>query len=229
MVHRVRKSVSSVVRLIVGRVIVPKWMMVPQNRRSDILEPTPVVREPAAILTVLVMKSVDISRVTLRITLATRFMWIPSVVLRFLLSKTTMSVKLMLHFWWNLKVSVFGFLVALRVLRLCSPRVMKMIHAFQMLIRLVVDRSILEMVLRQRLHPCPDSQFEMMLLVTSGSLCILYFDQPKPTPLMRGTDFLEEQRCVINYGVDLIQFPMQSDCWWPLFVSWRPHSMPLCG
>ena len=148
MVHRVRKSVSSVVRLIVGRVIVQKWMMVPRNRRSDILEPTPMVREPAAILTVLVMKSVDISRVTLRITLTTRFMWIPSVVLRFLLSKTTMSVKLMLHFWWNLKVSVFGFLVALTVLRLCSPRVMKMIHEFQMLIRLVVDRSILEMVLR---------------------------------------------------------------------------------
>ena len=35
-----------------------------------------------------------------------------------------------------------------------------------------VDHSILEMVLHQRLHPCPDSLSEMMLLVTSGSLCI---------------------------------------------------------
>ena len=37
-------------------------------------------------------------------------------------------------------------------------------------------------------------------------------DQPKPTPLMLGVDLLEEQRCVIDYGKDLIQFPMQSDC-----------------
>ena len=62
-------------------------------------------------------------------------------------------------------------LVALRVQRLCSPRVVKMIPEFQRLIRLVVDHSILEMVLYQRPHPCPDSQSEMMLLVTSGSLC----------------------------------------------------------
>ena len=43
-------------------------------------------------------------------------------------------------------------------------------------------------------------------------------------------DFLKEQRCVIDYGKDLIQFPMQSDCWWPLFASSRGlYSMPLCG
>ena len=42
----------------------------------------------------------------------------------------------------------------------CSPRVMKMILQFQRLIRLVVDHSTLEMVLHQRLHPCPDSQSE---------------------------------------------------------------------
>ena len=55
-------------------------------------------------------------------------------------------------------------------------------------------------------------------------------DQPKPTPLMLGMDFLKEQRCVIDYGKDLIQFPMQSDCWWRLFVSSRGlYSMPLCG
>ena len=114
--------------------------------------------------------------------------------------------------------------------RLCSPRVMKMIHEFQMLIRLVVDRSNLEMVLRHRLHLCPDSQFEMMLLVTSGFLAHLFSDQPKPTPLMLGMDFLKEHRCVVNYGEDFIQFPMQPDCWWPLFVSSRGlYSMPLCG
>ena len=49
----------------------------------------------------------------------------------------------------------------------------------------------------------------------------LFVDQPKPTPLMLGKDFLKEQRCVIDYVKDLIQFPMQSDCWWPLFVSSR--------
>ena len=51
-----------------------------------------------------------------------------------------------------------------------------------------------------------------------------------PSPLMLGMDFLKEQRCFIDYGKDLIQFPMQSDCWWPLFVSSRGlYSMPLSG
>ena len=54
------------------------------------------------------------------------------------------------------------FLVALKVQRLCSPILMKMTHEFQMLIRLVVDRSVWEMVLRQKLHPCPDSQFDAL-------------------------------------------------------------------
>ena len=51
-------------------------------------------------------------------------------------------------------------------------RVMNMILVFQRLIHLEVDHSTLEMVLHQRLLPCPDSQSEMMLLVISGSLCI---------------------------------------------------------
>ena len=58
----------------------------------------------------------------------------------------------------------------------------------------------------------------------------LFSDQPKPTPLMLGMDFLKGHRCVVNYGEDLIQFPLQSECWWPLFVSSRGlYSMPLCG
>ena len=58
----------------------------------------------------------------------------------------------------------------------------------------------------------------------------LFVDQPKPTPLMLGMDFLKEQRCVIDHGKDLMQFQTQSDCWWPLFVSSRGlYSMPLCG
>ena len=32
----------------------------------------------------------------------------------------------------------------------------------------------------------------------------LFVDQPKPTPLMLGMDFLKEQRCLIDYGKDLI-------------------------
>ena len=83
MIHRVRKSVSSVVRMIVGRVIVQRWMMVRPIRRSESLEPAPVVRGPAAILTVLVMKSVCISRVMLRISLTSRFAWISCVALDF--------------------------------------------------------------------------------------------------------------------------------------------------
>ena len=53
-----------------------------------------------------------------------------------LLTKTTRNMKLMLHFWWNLRVSVFWTavqpprLVALRALKLCSPIVMNMILDF---------------------------------------------------------------------------------------------------
>ena len=95
---------------------------------------------------------------------------------------------------------------------------------------LLVDHSILEMMLRQRLHHCPDSQFDMRLLVIFWVPVHLFSDQPKPTPLMLGMDLRKEHRCVVNYGADLIQFPMQSDSWWPLFVSSRGlYSMPLCG
>ena len=78
----------------------------------------------------------------------------------------------------HLKVSVFWTvvqplpLVALIVQRPCSPRVTNMILEFERLIRLVVAHPTLEMVLHQRLLPCPDSLSEMVLLVTSGSLCI---------------------------------------------------------
>ena len=52
-----------------------------------------------------------------------------------------------------------------------------------------------------------------------------FVGQPKPTPLMLGMDFLKEQRCVIEYGTYLIQFPMQSDRWWPLCgQDWEPSS-----
>ena len=87
MAHQVLKSVSNVVRMIIGRVIVQRWMMARRFRRNETLEPTHMVRGPATILTILVMKSFPQSR----------FRWIPCVVLRFLLPKTTMSVKLMLH------------------------------------------------------------------------------------------------------------------------------------
>ena len=38
--HQVLKSVSSVVRMIIGRVIVQRWMMVRRIRRNETLEPT---------------------------------------------------------------------------------------------------------------------------------------------------------------------------------------------
>ena len=102
-----------------------------------------------------------------------------------------------------------------------------MIPELQRLVRLVVDHSTLEMVLHQRLLPCPvrnDALGDFWIRVR------LFVDQPKPTPLMLGMDFLKEQRCVIDYGKDLIQSSMQSDCWWPLFVSSRGLcSVPLCG
>ena len=58
MVRQVLKSASSVVRIIIGRVIVQRWMVALRIRRSETLEPTLLVRGLATILTILVMKSV---------------------------------------------------------------------------------------------------------------------------------------------------------------------------
>ena len=58
----------------------------------------------------------------------------------------------------------------------------------------------------------------------------LFSDQPKPTPWMLGMEFLKEHRCIVNYGEDPIQFPLQSECWWPFRVSGRgSYSMQFCG
>ena len=56
MVLRVHKSVSSVVRLIIGHVIVPTLTMAPPIQRNAILEPTPTVRGPAVLLTSLLVQ-----------------------------------------------------------------------------------------------------------------------------------------------------------------------------
>ena len=57
-VHRVHMSDSSVVRLVIGHVTAQRWMMVPPVQRSEILEPTPMVRGPAVLLTISVVTSV---------------------------------------------------------------------------------------------------------------------------------------------------------------------------
>ena len=44
MANQFLKSVSSVVRMIIGRVIVQRWMMARQIRRNETLEPTHMVR-----------------------------------------------------------------------------------------------------------------------------------------------------------------------------------------
>ena len=56
MFHQTLKSASSVVRMIIGRVIVQRWMMVLGVRRYEILVLTKMVRGLATILTILVMK-----------------------------------------------------------------------------------------------------------------------------------------------------------------------------
>ena len=75
----------------------------------------------------------------------------------------------------------------------------------------VAGHSILEMVLRHRPHSRLPVRNEA--LGDLGVLVHLFSDQPKPTPLMLGMDFLKEHRCVVNYGEDLVQFPLQSECW----------------
>ena len=47
---------------------------------------------------------------------------------------------------------------------------------------------------------------------------------------MWSMDFLKEHRCVVNSVEYLIQFRVQSECWWPWFGSSRGlYSMTLCG
>ena len=121
-------------------------------------------------------------------------------------------------------------LEALKVQMLCSPRLIKN------------DTRIPDV------DPCGGRSFNLgdgasskarslsRLLVRNEALgdfwvpVHLFSDQPKPTPLMLGVDFLKEHRCVVNYGEDLVQLPLQSECCWPLFVSsCGLYSMPLCG
>ena len=129
-------------------------------------------------------------------------------VLRFLLSKTKINMKFMLHCWWNLRVLVFWTavqhprLVALRALKLCSPRVMNMIFVFQRLIPFGVrsfnfgDGASSKASSLARLRVRNDALGDFWVPVH------LFVDQPKPTELMLGMDLHKEQRCVIDYGKD---------------------------
>ena len=65
--HRLHKSISSMVRLIIGRMIVRRWMMVLQSEEADSWS-----QRPTAILTIFVMKSVCMSRALLQIMLCCR-------------------------------------------------------------------------------------------------------------------------------------------------------------
>ena len=154
--------------------------------------------------------------------------------LRFLLSKTTISVKLMLS-------------VGIRRFR-CSG--LWCIHLFDSVegAEAPFSKSQKHDTRTPEVDPCGGRSFNFGDGASSkatslsrlpvrndalGDFWILvhvFVEQSKPTPLMLGMDFLKEHRCVVNCGADLIQFPMQSDCWWLLFVSSRGlYSMPLCG
>ena len=155
--HQALKSVSSLVRMIIGLVIVQRWMMALRIRRNETLEPAQMVRGPATILTILVMKSVHQSR----------FKWIPCVV------RAVFPVQVESEGFDVLDCAAtnsFGSVEGAEAL--FSKTVMRMIREFQRLIRLDVDHSILGMVIHQRLLPCPDPQSEMMFLVNSGSMCV---------------------------------------------------------
>ena len=235
--HQVLKSVSSVVRMVIGRVIIQRWMMARRIRRNETLELTHIVRGPATSLTILVMKSVP----------QIRFRWIPCVVLRFLLSRTTMSVKLSpvqdddeceAHAAFLVESEGFGVLDCGATTSFGSVEGAEALfsksHEHDTRIPEVDpfggrsfnfgDGASSKATSLSRLPVRNDALGDFWIPVH------LFVDQPKPTPLMLGMDFLKEQRCVIDLGNDLIQFPMQSDCWWPLFVSSRGlYSMPPCG
>ena len=136
-------------------------------------------------------------------------------------------MKLMLQFWWIPKVVVCFFalqpprLEPSKVQRLSSPRLMTIDTGFP-------DDD-----------PCGGRSYHFgdgasstatslsrlpvrnEALGDSLFLVHLFSDRPKPTQLMLVMGFLMEHRCAVDYGEDLIQFLMQSRCWWPLFVSSR--------
>ena len=161
MVHRVRKFVSSAVQRIIGHVIV-----VLQIRRSDVLG---------------LRGFCNISHKSVFENCSTHLE--DSICLDFFCGAAIYPAKeedeCEAHAAFLVEADGFGVMdcgattsfEASKVQRLCSPRSMTMIHESQMLIFVGAGRSILEMVLRQRPHHCPDSQFEMRLLVSLGSLC----------------------------------------------------------
>ena len=207
MVHRARESVSSAVRLITGRVIVQRWMMVPRIRTNEILEPLHMVRGPAAIVTVLVMKCAR----------QTRFVWISCVALRFLVHDDDECEA---HAAFLVESEGFGVLDSGATTSFGSvegaealfskihendtriPDVDPLVSSFNF-----GDGASSKATALSRLPVRNDALGDFWIPVHLSS------DQPKPTPLKLGMDFLKEQLCVVNYGEDLIQFPMQSDCW----------------
>ena len=227
MAHQVLKSVSCVVRMISGRVIVQRWMMARRIRRNETLEPTHVVRGPATILTILVMKSVP----------QTRFRWIPCVVLWFL-SPVQDDDVCQAHAAFLVESEGFGVLDCGATTSFGSVEGAEALFSKSH----EHDTRIPEVdPFGGRLFNFGDGASSKATSLSTlpvrndalGNFWIpvhLFVDHPKSTPLMLGMDFLKEQRCVIDYGKDLMQFPTQSYYWWPLSVSRRGwYSMPLCG
>ena len=123
--------------------------MVLQIQRSETLELTILVRGLATFLTIPVLKVFESSG-------RLDVFGFPVRLLQFLLSKMKMSVRLVLHFRWSSKVLARWIVVqpprlgGLKVQRLRSPRLMKMVHESQMLILIVASHSIWEIVHRQK-------------------------------------------------------------------------------
>ena len=136
-------------------------------------------------------------------------------------------MKLMLQFWWSPKVVVCFValqpprLEASKVQRLCSPRLLTMIQDSQMMILVVADHTIFGDGASSTATPLSRLLVRNEALGDSLALVHLFSDRPKPTQLMLVMGFLKEQNCAVDYGEYLIQFLMQSRCWWPLFVSSR--------
>ena len=230
MAHRVRKSVSSAVRLIIGHVTVRRWMMVLHMQRSEILDLTPMVIG----LAICIPRNSRVENYSNRLD--------DSMCLDFLCGAATSPVQdedqCEAHAAYLVEAEGF------RVLDCGATTSFGSAEGAEALFSKINenDTRIPDVDL------CGCSSFNFgdgasskaaslsrlpvrnEALGDFGVTVHLFSDQPKPTTLMRGMDFRKEHLCVVNYGEDSVQFLLQFECWWPLLVWSRGlYSMPLCG
>ena len=224
-------SGSQVCFKIIGHVLVPKWTMAPPIQRNAILEPTPMVRGPA------VNPDNFCDEKCLNLSCDASNHLYDSMCLDLLCGAAFLHVgddECEAHAAFLMEFEGFGVLDCGATTSFGSEALFSKSLEHDTRFTAVDPRGGRSFNFGDGASCKATSLSKLPVLNDAlGGFWIpvhLFSGQQKPTPLMLGMDFLKEHRCLINCGEELIQFPMQSDCWWPLFLSSRGlYSIPLRG